>query len=78
MLDALDTIAAVASAPGGGVREIVRVSGPKALACVMPLVIDVDRHAAVGVLRTATCVPATLRLPDFAAPVPCDLFVWPD
>jgi tRNA modification GTPase len=78
MLDALDTIAAVASAPGGGVRGIVRVSGPQALACVMPLVIDVDRRAALGLVKTATSVPATLRLPYFAAPVPCDLFVWPD
>ncbi|MGC3968889.1 MAG: hypothetical protein QM775_16425 [Pirellulales bacterium] len=64
--------------PGGALRGIVRVSGPQALACVLPLFADEARHAKLNELRRATCLSAELRLPQFASAVPCDLFVWPD
>ena len=33
-LDTSDTIAAIASAPGGALRGILRVSGPRTLECL--------------------------------------------
>ncbi len=82
-----DTIVAVASAPGGAARAIIRLCGSTAPACVQeffhlhpsPLVGEgpgvrgetpptLSAHVQAGVLK----------LPEFTAPVPCDLYVWPD
>jgi len=69
-----DTIAAVASAPGAGVRGIVRISGPKLLTLLPRLVADFQAP------MSPTSLPCAIRLEhDSAAPVwlPCDLYVWP-
>jgi tRNA modification GTPase len=81
-----DTIAAVASPPGGAARGIVRLSGPQAHQCVM-------RYFEAAV-RGAGCQPAVLqagwqpapriaiagalRLPGFFSLLPCDLYLWPN
>ncbi|MCE9604124.1 MAG: 50S ribosome-binding GTPase [Planctomycetia bacterium] len=77
-----ETIAAVASAAGGGARGIVRISGPAALACVRPLF-----HASSPTTpaeandpfpsSAPAAVAGELRLAEFHAPVPVDLFIWP-
>jgi tRNA modification GTPase len=69
------TIAAVASAAGGAARGIVRITGPAALDCVAKLFVaedaDESRYDAASVRR------GTLTLPDFAAAIPCEAYVWP-
>jgi tRNA modification GTPase len=67
-----DTIAAIASPPGGAARGIVRLSGPAALHCIancfQPNVPPATfPHAIAGVLR----------LPELNAPLPCDVYLWP-
>ena len=71
-----DTIVAIASARGGAARGIVRLSGPKALACLASCFepwdakrVDASRPAVMrGLLRMAPPWPA----------VPCDVYVWPE
>lgn len=72
-----DTIAAIASAPGGAARGIVRTSGPDAIAvlshCFRPR--DPIRWAAAG---TASVHGGTVALPDSpVAELPVDLYCWP-
>jgi tRNA modification GTPase len=72
-----DTIAAIASPPGGAARAIVRISGPQALDCLtrllqLPRPLENCRsslfpHAVVG----------TLRLPQLSSPLPCEAYLWP-
>jgi tRNA modification GTPase len=73
-----DTIAAIASPPGGGLRGIVRVSGHRARECVEPLFEPLASRVLLSDVRRATAVPGRLRLPELAGPLPCDLYVWPD
>lgn len=88
-----DVIVAVASAPGGAGRAIIRLCGTTALDCVRPFFTNTDHDAILpsprrgegpGVRGEPKCgsqphvLSGALRLPEFSAPVPCDLFVWPD
>ncbi len=73
-----DTIAAIASPPGGALRGIVRLSGPLSRECVEPLFEASPRELGLRDVRRATAVSGLLRLPELAAPLPCDLYVWPD
>jgi tRNA modification GTPase len=70
-----DTIAAIASPPGGAARGIVRISGPESPDCVArlfhanapePLSSQNPTHMAAGVLQ----------LPGLNAPLPCDVYRW--
>jgi tRNA modification GTPase len=70
-LDLNDTIVALSSAPGPGARAIVRLSGPDAFHCISPLLSDT-----VPVTRRRL-YPSRLRLPDLAAPLPADVYVFP-
>ena len=72
----LDTIAAVASAPGGAARGIIRISGPRALECLASIGDSTETSLPTG-LRGASASAGSLVLPEFCAPVPCDFFVWP-
>jgi tRNA modification GTPase len=79
-----DTIAAIASASGGGARGIVRISGPAAIDCVRPLFEpnDVVDHRNGGNAdpfpRSLPIVlPGRLRIADFHAPIPADVCIWP-
>jgi len=72
-----DTIAAIASAPGGAARGIVRVSGPRAIDCVASLL---EAETPSGDLRQASSprvVPGRLQLTNFASTLPCDVYIWP-
>jgi len=72
-----DTIAAIASAPGGAARGIVRLSGPDAAGAVQPLF---RTAAGEGILCASrpTAVEGELRLPDISSPLPCDVYLWPE
>jgi tRNA modification GTPase len=69
-----DTIAAIASAAGGGLRGIVRISGPACVAVVSRLgeygrpLIDVDQPS---------CISGTIDLPQGLRAVPVTLYLWP-
>jgi tRNA modification GTPase len=79
-----DTIAAVASPPGGAARGIVRLSGPNArpiaeriftpFAPFSPLTPSSPARPAES---HATAIDGTLQLPNVASPLPCDLYLWP-
>lgn len=85
-----ETIAAIASAPGGGARGIVRISGPAAVDCVRPLFMKRSKAADTNPSGASssdqadpfpssapTALAGELRLPEFHSPIPADLFVWP-
>ncbi len=73
-----DTIAAIASPPGGGARGIVRLSGPNARRCVEPLFEPLRGDVPLSNVRRATAMTGLLRLPELTSPLPCDLYLWPD
>lgn len=64
-----DTIAAVSSAPGPGLRAIVRVTGPNTRAVVAAVF---DQPPAPRRLT-----PGTVRLSGVHSPLPADLYFWP-
>jgi tRNA modification GTPase len=75
-----DTIVAIATAPGGAARGIVRISGPDALSVASQFFEPLPAMA-LDDLKSATRVPgaARLLLSDRGPPrsLPCDLFLWP-
>jgi tRNA modification GTPase len=73
-----DTICAVASAPGGAGRGIVRISGQGAVAITSQLVEAADRPAVfeirpAGTLSSRVSIPVDGALRD----LPCYLLIWP-
>lgn len=71
-----DNIAAIASAPGGAARGIVRLSGPDAVQC-LSRVFTVDDGASLASIREPSTVVGQLKLDSIAAPLPCDVYLWP-
>ena len=71
-----DTIAAVASAPGGAARGIVRLAGPKVIECLERCFAPRDSVCLRKQTR-ATVINGTLRVEAMELPVPCDLYLWP-
>jgi tRNA modification GTPase len=71
-----DTIAAIASPPGGAARGIVRLSGPGLRDC-LERCFRPDPYVQLPSLAGPTAVAGLLWLPGFAAPVACDLYLWP-
>jgi tRNA modification GTPase len=71
-----DTIAAIASPPGGAARGIVRLSGPGLRDC-LERCFRPDPYVHLPSLASPTAVPGLLWLSGFAAPVACDLYLWP-
>jgi tRNA modification GTPase len=71
LADPQDTIVALSSAPGPGARAVVRLSGPRVLRVVRTLFTAPDTIEP-GRRRYA----GEVRLPDMAAPLPTDLYVW--
>jgi len=69
------TIAAVASAPGGADRGIVRVSGAEAVAVVDQVFASCET-AGEPASRISYRATGTVTIPDFPA-VPTDAWVWP-
>lgn len=72
-----DTIAAVASPPGGAARGIVRVGGPEAFQCVARFFQGDDRQPLAEPPHPLAAT-GTLRLPDLESSLPCDVYLWPN
>jgi tRNA modification GTPase len=73
-----DTIAAIASPPGGAARGIVRISGPRACRCLGQFFQPAELLDHCGSSRFPRVIVGTLRLPDLHGPLPCDAYAWPD
>jgi tRNA modification GTPase len=71
-----DTIVAIASPPGGGLRGIVRMSGPQALKVAAECF--ESQEAPLEALAHPTALRATVPLSDSRARLPGWLFVWPN
>ena len=74
-----DTICAIATAPGGAARGMVRVSGPDAIEVVARMVQPAD-GAAIDAIRRPTVFPgrATIELNgNESRSLPCDVLLWP-
>ena len=74
--DTEDTIAAIATAPGGAARGVVRVSGTQALECVIRCC-STSPGTELGESQTPRRWTARLRVESPLSSVPVDLFVWP-
>jgi tRNA modification GTPase len=75
-LDLDDTIAAIASAPGGALRGILRLSGSAAVKIVETLFsAETVDHRISG--KQSTCQRGTLLLPRDLGSVPATLYLWP-
>jgi tRNA modification GTPase len=72
-----DTIAAIASPPGGAARGIVRVSGPDTVARVGQ-VFQADDGTDPSSVTCPVSIAGQLSLGDRLPPLPGDLFLWPD
>jgi tRNA modification GTPase len=73
-----DTIAAVASPPGGALRSIVRISGPGVAGCLRAcLRPDAHRWAQWTLAGPPRVIPSRLRLGLPLGDVPCDVYYWP-
>jgi tRNA modification GTPase len=71
-----DTIAAIASAPGGAHRAIVRMAGPDVVACLQRCFLPREGPPLVQVKRTMV-IPGRLVLSDASGALPGDLYLWP-
>jgi len=70
-----DTIAAIASPPGGAARGILRISGPRALECLARLFLPDDGQSLSG-RRFPMAVAGRLRLDELHSPIACDAYLW--
>ena len=72
-VDLQDTIAAIASAAGGSLRGIVRISGPQAVASVAHCFRGAEP---LDQISRSTVIRGQLSVQP-AVTVPCDLYLWP-
>jgi tRNA modification GTPase len=72
ILDLDDTIAAIATAPGGALRGVVRVSGSQSLACVQGIF-----PKGIGDMPAPAILDGEVLLPRNLGAVPARLYVWP-
>jgi tRNA modification GTPase len=72
-----DTIAAIASPPGGAARGIVRMSGPAVGRCLTSVFTADDRRKADGIVHP-TALRGAIRLAALHAPLACQVYLWPD
>lgn len=75
-----DTIAAIASPPGGGARGILRISGPGARACVMRAFRRSDEtvpETAILAVRSPEALAGWITLDGAASRLPCEFYYWP-
>src|SRR5262249_35247281 len=76
ILDLDDTIAAIASAPGGALRGIVRLSGPQVMACLAGL-IRPNAGDAISAIVAPSCSRTNMRVSTELGDVPLVLYLWP-
>jgi tRNA modification GTPase len=72
-----DTIAAIASPPGGAARGIVRISGPESLDSVAQF-FHADTGEPLSSRHSPHAIAGRLQLPELGAPMPCDAYCWFD
>jgi tRNA modification GTPase len=73
-----DTIAAVASPPGGGLRGIVRISGPEVVRCLQGCFeCDAEGTHAWETVRQAHVFTGHVRLEPPLGDLPCEVYYWP-
>jgi len=73
--DIEDTIVAIASAPGDGLRGIIRVSGPQTLQCLAPIFSSPDIDS-ISDCKSTNAFSGELEL-DQQSKLPGELLVWP-
>ncbi len=71
-----DTIAAIASPPGGAARGIVRISGPQTAAILDRFFSPFDRAAWTAADRPRVFC-GQLHLCELGSPLPCSVYLWP-
>jgi tRNA modification GTPase len=71
-----DSIAAIASPPGGAMRGIVRLSGPQVAACLAKL-FRPSRLVELAAVGRPSVLPGGLLLPPPVGTLSCDLYYWP-
>jgi tRNA modification GTPase len=71
-----ETIAAVASAPGGAARGIIRVSGRDCVAC-LERCFSAHNEENLTAVTFARVLSGTLNTPPPIGPLPVDLYLWP-
>jgi tRNA modification GTPase len=71
-----DTIAAIATAPGGALRGIVRLSGPDCVA-IATQSFEGGEPESRGAVRFPTCQRGTISLPRELGRVPVIIYLWP-
>src|SRR5687767_3427034 len=76
-LDLADTIAAIASAPGGALRGIVRLSGPRVVP-IIGLVFKPDQPQPLAMITAPSLVRGRMTLPRDLPPCPATLYLWPN
>src|SRR5688500_11171809 len=77
LCDTEDSIAAIASAPGGGYRGIVRVSGPHCVSTIARIFSPAAGCPALDTARLASRLPGSIDLGQPLGVVPADLLLWP-
>jgi tRNA modification GTPase len=71
-----DTIAAIASAPGGAARGIVRLSGPAVEKCLEACFRAKSED--IPLSSNSSCViEGDAFLPSIHSPLPCEVYLWP-
>lgn len=71
-----DTIVAIASAPGGGLRGIIRVAGPLAVSQAGVWFTATGEHR-LGDVRHPTAIAGEARLNECGDRLPGELYLWP-
>jgi tRNA modification GTPase len=77
VIDTEDTIAAIASAAGGALCGIVRISGADCLQCVERCFEPDNTDAPLRIFKTPSLVFGRLLLPTLATFLPATLYLWP-
>jgi tRNA modification GTPase len=72
-----DTIAAIASPPGGALRGVVRISGPQVIACLKRC-FRAAEDGDLSRIRHASVLPGTLQIAPPVGALQCDLYLWPN
>ena len=72
-----DTIAAIASAPGGALRGVIRLSGPRVAECLSRCFQVAAAAATLAAVRRATVIDGELLLGAPLGALPCALYLWP-